>query len=89
LFCYVGAANVGYANRCEVITVSAPVTPTTADLIELELLVSGLGRFLDELDVERAPLPFDDRFEARRGDAGRRFADLPTCHRLTQINTSV
>lgn len=76
------------------------VTSTVADLIELELLVSGLGRFLDELDAERAPLLFADdvvietpggRAEGRAAAVAqaRRNHQVPTQHLITNIVSEV
>lgn len=73
---------------------------SVADQIELELLVSGLGRFLDELDVERAPMLFDDDVivstlggtaEGREAVVAqaRRNHQVPTQHLITNVVSEV
>ncbi|MDO8186696.1 nuclear transport factor 2 family protein [Conexibacter sp. JD483] len=47
-------------NAVSIESAPANAVQTLGDRIELELLVSGLGQFLDAHDAERAPLLFSD-----------------------------
>lgn len=75
---------------------SADALQALGDRIELELLVSGLGRFLDELDAERAPELFaeDVLVSTLGGTAEGREAvvaqalrnhEVPTQHLITNL----
>jgi hypothetical protein len=62
LVCYVGNTNVGSTNKYREVTAmnATDTLSTLGDRIELELLVSGLGQFLDAHDAARAPRLFAD-----------------------------
>ncbi len=76
------------------------IPATLGDLIELELLVSGLGRFLDELDAAQEPALFADDVvlstpggEAEGREAvvaqARRNHQVPTQHLITNLVSEV
>lgn len=79
---------------------STTATHAVADQIELELLVSGLGQFLDELDAEQAPaLLADDVVVTTPGGhaegreavvaQARRNHQVPTQHLITNLVSRV
>ena len=87
-------------NASTIDTTSADALRTLGDRIELELLVSGLGRFLDELDVERAPglLAEEIALSTPGGEAEGRDAvvaqavrnhQVPTQHLITNLVSGI